>query len=158
MNVKKAISFAAMAVLLGACGGQQGVGFTGLSAEPVSVSRAQGAGSNITGGTSYVDFETPAVGVELNPRKARREARQAFDAPTNAAVQVRVEEQTMFMNVVEVNGRQYAVLRPPAGRSLSPNVGDVFRLNARALTFCQQSGPFYGERDGPGVATALACG
>lgn len=154
--MKKPMILAVLACSLAACGNGGGVGFTGLSSEPASVSREQR--TSLTGGSSYASLSGPVVETNRNPRNVNKQVRQALAAPAENPLQVRLAGDTVRMNLVEVRGQRYAVLRPVDGAPLSNAATKSFAAYARSLTGCAQTGPYYSDKNAPGAATALACG
>lgn len=153
--MKNIIFLAAIGCTLAACGPREGAGFTGIGGEPASVSREQGPGFGSSG--SYSSLAGPAVEANRNPRRVDKQVRQAFAAPVVQPLEVRLGGETVQMNLVDVRGQRYAVLRPTGSGGLSQSTARSFGAYARTLTGCSQSGPYYSDKNGPGAATALIC-
>lgn len=155
--MKHPLIIAALLCSVAACSPREGVGFTGLGGEPIAVSRQQGAGSQLTGGTGYQSLTSSLVVAPTNPRRTQRQLREVFAAPSAGGDVVRLGDQTLRMNLVDVSGQRYAVLRPSGAGPVSGGASLAFTLNARLLTGCAQGGPFYGEASGMATATPLVC-
>lgn len=155
--MKNIFIIAALTCGLAACSDRNGAGFTGLGSEPASVAQ-QGTAGGLTGGSGYSSLSGPVVASESNPRRVEKQVRAAFAAPVEQPLEVRLAGDTVRMNLVEVRGQRYAVLRPVAGSTMTTATTKSFQAYARTLTGCAQAGPFYADKNGPGAATALICG
>lgn len=156
-----------------ACSEPEGTGFTGISAEPQSVTSATFAepawpvAASQAGPQGYLKQDLPQISAHSRSTNTHVQAEEAVlvaRKKNRVSTPVRLNGQDLRLTVVWVNQRPFAVLRPKSGSTgMRADGSTAFHSSVARLTGCPPASGVYVQdtnrgKDGiTGMSVALGC-